>query len=93
MTVKLNFFKGIIAKQFRDLKLGDRFFYDHESDVTTSFTSTQLAEIKTATLARLICDNTDVEYVQLNPFLFSDKKQNPMIDCDKMLKVSYFAWQ
>ncbi|XP_058178642.1 peroxidasin [Anopheles ziemanni] len=47
-------FACILVRQFRALRAGDRFWY--ENDV---FRPEQLAEIKRASLARVICDNGD----------------------------------
>jgi len=60
-------FKCIIGDQFARLKKGDRFFYDLGVDPNTSFDQRELDEIRKTSLARLICDNSDVDKVQ--PFV------------------------
>ena len=60
-------FKCIIGDQFARLKKGDRYFYDLGVDANTRFTQQELAEVRKASLARLICDNSEVEHVQ--PFV------------------------
>ena len=44
--------------QFNDTRHGDRFWYERD-DPCTGFTIEQLTEIRKATLARVICDNSD----------------------------------
>ena len=61
-------FKCIIGDQFARLKKGDRFFYDLGVEPDLLFSAAQLAEIRKASLARLICDNSGVDRVQ--PFVF-----------------------
>ncbi|EFX63496.1 hypothetical protein DAPPUDRAFT_268331 [Daphnia pulex] len=48
----------IISDQFLKLKRGDRFFYDLAGQ-PSSFTKDQLTEIRRASFARLVCDNSN----------------------------------
>ncbi|XP_048249367.1 peroxidase-like protein 3 [Haliotis rufescens] len=57
----------IIAKQFELIKKGDRFWHELGNPVT-GFTPAQLAEIRKASLSRIICDNTDTFFIQQNAF-------------------------
>lgn len=53
-------FGDIIADQFSKFRKGDRYFYEHSPATNPgAFTIEQLTEIKKATVARLICDNSD----------------------------------
>ena len=61
-------FKCIIGDQFARLKKGDRFFYDLGLDQRTAFTAPQLNAIRTASMARLLCENTAIQAIQ--PFAF-----------------------
>lgn len=61
-------FGCIIANQFKDWKKGDRFFYENGPS-PTSFNLNQLREIKKASLARLICNDFDINQIQPNVFL------------------------
>lgn len=61
-------FACIIANQFKDLKKGDRFYYENGPS-TTAFTLDQLAEIKKVSMSRIICDNTDIDQIQPNAFM------------------------
>ena len=78
-------FTCIITQQFKDLRAGDRFWY--ERDKPTSFTAAQLAQIRKATIARVICDNADgVMFIQRDAFLQRTSRDggNPSIDCDNL---------
>ena len=83
---------GIIAKQFRDMKFGDRFFYENGHDEIIRLTYDQLREVRKSSMSRLICDNTDLEHIQTNPFWYSDENENPMMACEKIPRVSLKAW-
>lgn len=61
-------FSCIIAKQFRRLMYGDRFFFTHER---SKFDDDQLAAIRRRTLADIICDNTKITETPENVFLRS----------------------
>ncbi|XP_047025906.1 peroxidase-like [Helicoverpa zea] len=88
-------FQCIVAEQFYRTRLGDRFFYDN-GEMPHSFTSDQLKEIKKASMARLICDNTDgVYYVQKKAFEV-ESAYNPKYRCDDYNAIPYVdltAWK
>ena len=48
----------LFLKQFSRTRRGDRFWHERD-DTLTGFTMEQLTEIKKASLARVICDNSD----------------------------------
>ena len=48
----------LLLTQFNDSRRGDRFWYERD-DPCTGFTMEQLTEIRKASLARVICDNSD----------------------------------
>lgn len=56
-------FLCLIGDVFARMRFGDRFFYDNGGQAG-SFTSRQLDEIRKASMARLICDNTNIQQVQ-----------------------------
>jgi peroxidase len=63
-------FACIIMKQFRDLKNGDRFYYENSRDINiNAFTPAQLREIKKVSLAGVMCNNYDLSKLQKNVFI------------------------
>ncbi|XP_061704372.1 peroxidase-like [Cydia pomonella] len=87
-------FQCIVAEQFYRSRIGDRYFYDN-SDQPYPFTTEQLSEIKRSSIARLICDNTDVAYVQRSPFEI-ESVYNPKYSCQDYSAIPYVnlaAWK
>ena len=61
-------FACIIGQQFLNLRKGDRFWYENGRHAG-AFTPAQLQEIRTVSLARVVCDCMD-DVEKLQPFLF-----------------------
>jgi len=76
-------FKCIIGDQFARLKKGDRFFYDLGTDSNVMFSSEELREIRKSSLARLICDNSDVDRVQPFVLKLPISNTNALRSCDE----------
>lgn len=92
-------FACLIGLQFRALKFGDRFFY--ESDTNVKFTPEQLTEIKKTTMARIICDNTNINSLPAdvfrktsvsNPERSCGSAQIPVVDLQKWRKCVDGGW-
>ncbi len=69
-------FACLLAKQFLDLKRGDRHFYENAPNQAlgtqnTAFTMSQLNEIKKQSMASLVCRNFNLESIQPNAFFLS----------------------
>ena len=64
-----------LMEQFAALKKGDRFYYENAPSATylSAFTKAQLAQIRSVTLAGLICNNHDLSQIKTTPFLNMDK--------------------
>ncbi|KAK8405843.1 hypothetical protein O3P69_001963 [Scylla paramamosain] len=78
-------FSCIIATQMQRIRRGDRYWYELP-DQPSSFTPKQLASIKQASLARIICDNSDhVKNIQLYPMVLQDPRLNPRMSCKSAL--------
>uniref|UniRef100_T1J8N9 Chorion peroxidase n=1 Tax=Strigamia maritima TaxID=126957 RepID=T1J8N9_STRMM len=86
-------FACIIAEQFIRLKKGDRFWYENGLQVS-SFSESQLSQLRKSTLARVICDNSDLRRVQAQGF-FKEAPWNPSIPCDskQIPRVYLNAWK
>lgn len=69
-------FADIIADQFSRLRRGDRYFYELSPDINPGYlTLEQLREIRSTSMARLLCDNADGTALRSVPpraFLRSD---------------------
>jgi len=78
-------FKCIIGDQFQRAKKADRFFYEY---IDNGFTLKQLAEIRKASMARILCDNTDIKQIQPMPFLTADTSNfNQFVGCSDGISV------
>lgn len=73
-------FSCIIASQFKALKDGDRFFY--ESNVANPFTTSELNSIRQTTMARVICQNTDITSLQKDVFYRENPITNKIVNCN-----------
>ncbi|KAK7095223.1 hypothetical protein V1264_006659 [Littorina saxatilis] len=82
----------LLGKQFRDMKFGDRFFYETRGPVER-FTSDQLREIKKVTLAKVICDNIpEIKDVQPDVFRVANIPSNPIDACNKLPEMNLNYW-
>jgi peroxidase len=93
-------FAHMMAAQFRDLKVGDRFYFENGGCETT-FTPEQLTELRKITLSSLICTCTDTVEIQKMPFYFAtedsesspNRNANPRIPCSEIGNLDLSAWQ
>ena len=87
----MNFFEGIIARQFHDLKFGDRFYYENGESKQTRFNREQLNEIRKASIAKIYCNNLGLEYIQKNAF-YRKSDTNPIVDCSTIPDIDLSLW-
>lgn len=86
-------FTCIVAKQFRDLKFGDRFWYE-TSQAPASFTPEQLAEIRKMSLSKILCRNLkDTPKIQPKAFISSKLKENALVDCSELTDINWSFWK
>ena len=89
----------LFLAQFNNSRRGDRFWYERD-DPCTGFTIEQLTEIRKATLARVICDNSDGVFT-IQPKVFLRRINNsenddvscsdlPVVDLNVFEESKYF---
>jgi hypothetical protein len=88
-------FGCLMAKQFHNLRFGDRFWYEN-GGWPSSFTLEQLAEIRKIKLSRIICDNTDeMDSIQVYSMVLPDHEINPRVPCKSGIlpKIDLTKWR
>uniref|UniRef100_A0A182W9H9 Peroxidase n=1 Tax=Anopheles minimus TaxID=112268 RepID=A0A182W9H9_9DIPT len=84
-------FLCILLEQFRRTRTGDRFFF--ENGVEHGFDASQLRELRKASIARLLCDNTaGLARMQHNAFFLPDAKNAP-VPCMELPAVLLEPWR
>lgn len=82
-------FQCILSRQFKNLRDGDRFYYENK-DV---FSPSQLKEIKRVKLSKVLCNNLkDIVSIQPDAFL-ADTKGNSRKSCDSIQNFKLDAWR
>ncbi|XP_053742779.1 eosinophil peroxidase [Synchiropus splendidus] len=80
----------LLARQFRALRDGDRFWWQREG----VFTRAQRQSLRTVSLSRIICDNSHITHVPVDPF---SRTENPeaMLSCSSPLvpHLELHAWK
>jgi len=74
-------FLCIIGDQFSRFKRGDRFWFENGNDSATRFTLRQLDSIRGTSMARILCDNTDINHVQPLAFRTTGSSINEELAC------------
>lgn len=86
-------FACLIARQFVNLRRGDRFWYEN-SGYPAQFTIEQLDELRKSTAARVICDNSDdIETIQGSAMLIADPYSNPRVSCHSLPSIDLTKWK
>ncbi|KAK2721117.1 hypothetical protein QYM36_003405 [Artemia franciscana] len=87
-------FSCIIAKNFYNLKFGDRFWYENQG-YPSAFTPDQIREIRKSRLSTLVCDNSDTaDTVQVYAMVLPDHDINPRVACKSgvLQRMDLSAW-
>jgi len=84
-------FACMIAQQFRQLKKGDRFWYENGGQAG-SFKPEQLNQIRKVSLARILCDNLDVVETIQPSVLKVPEFTNRRVACNQIPSVSLSSW-
>ncbi|KAL1506622.1 hypothetical protein ABEB36_005949 [Hypothenemus hampei] len=83
-------FQCILTKQFYQIRKGDRFWFENSGP--TGFTLDQLNEIRKASIARLICDNTKtIEKIQARAFE-QISLENVLVSCKELPSIDLTLW-
>ncbi|KAG8229093.1 hypothetical protein J437_LFUL009562 [Ladona fulva] len=86
-------FVCLIGDQFARLRRGDRFYYE-EGSQPSSFSQPQLEQLRKASLARILCDNSD-DVATMQPLAFvkaSFLNQRVSCESESIPKVDLRAW-
>ncbi|XP_058065669.1 peroxidase-like [Anopheles bellator] len=84
----------ILMEQFRRTRTGDRFFFENGQAGTEAFQVAKVVEIRKASVARLLCDNTPgLAQIQRNAFFLADDGRNPVVDCADIDEVNLEPWR
>ncbi|KAG1686607.1 Chorion peroxidase [Nymphon striatum] len=81
-------FACLMGKQFRIFMRSDRFFYTNGHNSTPELTGHNyskavVGEFNKASLAKLICDNTDILWIQREA-MQKVSPSNPLVNCDSL---------
>uniref|UniRef100_A0A182S7Z3 Uncharacterized protein n=1 Tax=Anopheles maculatus TaxID=74869 RepID=A0A182S7Z3_9DIPT len=86
-------FLCILLEQFRRTRTGDRYFFENGAS-EQGFDGRQLQELRKATIARLLCDNTEgLARMQHNAFFLPDDDQNRPVPCSELPEVRLEPWR
>ena len=80
-------FGCILAKQFKYLLNGDRFFFTHKEDGTKrerGLSKNERSQIQSRKLSDIMCDNMDIETI--NKKVFQSKSE--LMSCEQRTKLS-----
>ena len=81
-SAQKNFYKYKIF-QMKRLKNGDRYFFSLVSSASR-FSPEQLEEVRKVSLARILCDNSEVKYMQPKA-MKRVSRSNPLLDCNSRI--------
>ena len=94
MKIYIHMRIAIIARQMRDLKRGDRFYYEHGHDKITRMHLAHLDEIRAKTsMAAILCQNVDIEVISKSPFLAHNDEWNPLVECNNLPQIDFRLWR
>ncbi|XP_074640940.1 peroxidasin homolog [Tubulanus polymorphus] len=81
-------FMCIIVDQFRNIRDGDRFWYESPDQ----FTATQLAEIKQVTVSSVFCNNHDGTIQRIPKDIFRLQDPSEFISCREVPQIDLKVW-
>ncbi|XP_044031098.1 eosinophil peroxidase-like [Siniperca chuatsi] len=78
----------LIATQFQRIRQGDRLWYENPG----VFTPNQRAALSSATISRIICDNTGITSVPSDAFSILSNR-NRLVPCNSIPRLNLSAWR
>ncbi|KAL8621727.1 hypothetical protein ACOMHN_061862 [Nucella lapillus] len=85
-------FAYLIGQQFKNLREGDRLFFDSRGS-EFGFSKAQIRSLKRTRYSGIICRNSGLKQVPRNAFKLPHKTRNPMVDCDSIPDVDFSLWR
>nr|XP_022290587.1 myeloperoxidase-like [Crassostrea virginica] len=83
-------FECLLGRQFRDLKFGDRYWY--ETKGVEGFRRGELHEIRKVTLSKILCETLGLEEIQKDVFSLPDEQSNPLVSCSSLPFLDFSQW-
>lgn len=86
-------FACIVREQMMRTRVADRFFYSNEGGARPLNTD-QVKAIESHSLARFLCDNSDISFLQPRAFEAVSPRRNPLVDCSSLAipSLNLSAW-
>ncbi|KAJ0019170.1 hypothetical protein NQD34_006739 [Periophthalmus magnuspinnatus] len=81
-------FACLIAEQFERIRVGDRLWWENKN----VFTMRQRKSIREASMARIICDNTGISEVPVDPFKYQPRGDG-YTSCEEIPELDLLPWK
>lgn len=83
----------LLAIQYRDIKFGDRFWYETNAP-PARFSTNQLNEIRKFSLSKLLCRNmNDTPRIQPRAMVSSSAQGNSLVECSSLPDINWQFWR
>nr|XP_022289209.1 myeloperoxidase-like [Crassostrea virginica] len=84
-------FECLLGRQFRDIKCGDRYWYERRG--VEGFRTGELQEIRKLTLSKILCETLGLEEIQKDVFSLPDEQSNPLVSCSSLPFLNFSRWR
>lgn len=84
-------FAHVVARQFADLKYGDKYFYETD-DMRYGFPPEQMKSLIKLKFSKVVCSNVGMDWIQVNAFVFPEKNSNPYYKCSDLPDINMSYW-
>jgi len=85
-------FGTIVARQFWELKAGDRFYFENGESTRVRFSGAQMEEIKRVGMAAVMCWNLELNVVQERAFEAAGSG-NGLVECGSLGRIDMREWR